>query len=146
MLRRLRKEYGYRFRFRHKTAPVKRVPVIVDREKSPVAAPSSTAGKLTICAIIRDEVPYLQEWIVFHLLRGADHFVIYDNDSCDDPGGVLAPWIARGIVELIPWPSFLAGANAQHMCYGHACRYMSGKTRWLSFLDLDEFLFPLEDM
>ncbi len=70
MLRRLRKVYGYQFRFRHKTAPVKRVPVIVNREKSPVAAPSSTAGKLTICAIIRDEVPYLQEWIVFHLLRG----------------------------------------------------------------------------
>ena len=34
---------------------------------------------LSICAIYRDEAPYLVEWIEFHRLVGVEHFYLYDG-------------------------------------------------------------------
>ena len=40
---------------------------------------------LAICAIFRDEAPFLDEWIAFHRLMGVEHFFLYDNGSVDNP-------------------------------------------------------------
>ena len=37
--------------------------------------------KTIICAILKDETPYLEEWIKHHLAIGVEHFVLYDNNS-----------------------------------------------------------------
>ena len=34
-----------------------------------------------ICAILKDETPYLIEWVEHHLKIGVEHFVLYDNNS-----------------------------------------------------------------
>ena len=49
---------------------------------SPIDAPPprrETPHYLAICAIYRDEAPYLREWIEFHRLVGVEHFFLYDN-------------------------------------------------------------------
>jgi hypothetical protein len=38
---------------------------------------------LAICAIIRDEALYLEEWVAFHMIMGVSAFCIYDNGSTD---------------------------------------------------------------
>src|SRR5947209_4668609 len=38
---------------------------------------------LAICAIFKDEAPYLAEWVTFHRLMGVDRFYLYDNRSTD---------------------------------------------------------------
>jgi hypothetical protein len=38
----------------------------------------------SVVAIVRDEGPYLAEWVAFHRLQGFDRFLIYDNESSDD--------------------------------------------------------------
>ena len=35
--------------------------------------------KIAVCAIFKDEAPYLLEWIAFHKMVGVDLFVLYDN-------------------------------------------------------------------
>ena len=55
---------------------------------------------LSICAIFRDQAPYLAEWIEYHLLLGIEHFYLYDHQSIDAPINQLAPYIERGIVDL----------------------------------------------
>jgi hypothetical protein len=60
--------------------------------------------RLVIGAIFRDEARFLDEWVAFHHARGVEHFYLYDNGSSDDVQSVLAPWLARGVVTLIPWP------------------------------------------
>ena len=46
--------------------------------------------KIAVCAIFKDEAPYLLEWLAFHKMIGVDLFFLYDNDSSDG-GSELIP-------------------------------------------------------
>src|ERR1700693_475615 len=92
---------------------------------------------LSACAIFRNEAPYLEEWLVFHLGIGVEHFYLYENRSTDDFRGVLAPFVERRQVTLVNWPK----AQGQKAAYPHCLRSAATQTRWITFLDLDEFLF-----
>lgn len=95
---------------------------------------------LAICAIFRDEVRYLGEWIAFHRLMGVEHFFLYDNGSVDNPKRVLAPYLAEGCVTLRPWP-IPFHQFAQRDAYADCIDRARGEVRWLALLDIDEFLF-----
>ncbi|HAY78350.1 MAG TPA: hypothetical protein DCY79_00935 [Planctomycetaceae bacterium] len=95
---------------------------------------------LVIGAIFRDEAPYLAEWLTFHHLVGVDHFILYDNGSADEPEAVLEPFIAAGLVTLVPWP-IPFHQKAAHQAYADCLQRVRGKSRWLACLDIDEFLF-----
>lgn len=105
----------------------------------------SVQDYLSICAIMKNEGRYLAEWIEFHRLVGVERFYLYDNQSADGSAKLLRPWIEAGIVHLIPWPNFIANKNPQYLAYAHAAALTAGKTRWLACLDLDEFLFPVQE-
>ena len=98
----------------------------------------------SIAAILKNEGPGLEEWIEFHRLVGCEHFILYDNNSTDDTVEILQKYIKSNIVTLIPWPRFCPTHSLQMLTYSHALNLMAGRTRWLCFIDLDEFLFPIE--
>src|SRR5207248_10986601 len=56
---------------------------------------------LAICAIFKNEAPYLREWIEFHRLVGVSHFYLYRNGSTDDWEPVLRPYIGDGIATIV---------------------------------------------
>lgn len=93
--------------------------------------------QLAVCAIFREEAPFLDEWLSFHRGVGATHFYLYNNFSTDNFRAVLAPWIARGMVTLIDWPV----AVGQLAAYRHCLRRARRECRWLALIDVDEFLF-----
>jgi Glycosyltransferase family 92 len=93
---------------------------------------------LAVCAIFRDEAPYLREWIEFHRLVGVERFFLYDHWSTDDPDRALAPYVAEGVVEVVDWP---ASPPAQIKAYEHFLKRHRESARWVAFVDLDEFLF-----
>jgi len=96
----------------------------------------------TIGAIFKDEAPYLAEWIEFHLLPGAEKFFLYNNKSTDNFLPVLMPYIQQGIVELRHWKY---PPPSQVEAY-HACIQTFGPyARWMAFIDIDEYLFPIND-
>lgn len=94
---------------------------------------------LSICAIFRDEAPYLPEWIEFHRLVGVERFFLYDNASSDGSREVLEPWARTGVVSVADC-SIPLGEGGQSLAYADALRRARGRTRWLAFIDLDEFL------
>jgi hypothetical protein len=87
---------------------------------------------LSVCAIFRNEGPYLREWIEFHRLQGVDHFYLYDNLSTDDGPEILAPYVETGIVTLRSW----GHQPGQLLAYFDAVVRLkqSGETRWCAFL------------
>jgi hypothetical protein len=95
---------------------------------------------LSICAIFKDEAPYLPEWIEFHRLVGVEHFFLYDNLSADGGREVLEPWVRAGVVTISDC-SIPLGQGGQGWAYADALERARGRTRWLAFIDLDEFLF-----
>ena len=97
------------------------------------------ANEIAIGAIMKDEGPYLKEWLDFHILVGIKKFFLYDNESTDNTTEILKPYIERGIVEYHYWP----GKRMQHPAYIDIINNHSNDTRWLALIDLDEFLVPV---
>ncbi len=97
--------------------------------------------ELSVVAIIKDEGPYLKEWLDYHMLVGVEKFYIYDNESSDNTKQVLAPYIRRGIVEY----TYLPGERQQNIAYIDAINRFSNDTRWLAIIDLDEFIVPVHN-
>lgn len=113
------------------------------------AAEGNYLYELSLCAIFRNEAPYLKEWIEFHKLVGVQHFYLINHLSNDDYKQVLAPYIASGEVELFECQSPLTDAYGfmrivQPEEYTKIVRLAEGKTKWLAIIDSDEFLFPVE--
>lgn len=108
--------------------------------------PSNPSRYLAIAVIFKNETPYLAEWLEFHRLVGVEHVYLYDNGSTDNPTEVLAPYLKEGFVTLIPWalPWYLGGTTAQYVAFAHALLNFGHDWRWIAFIDLDEFLFPVE--
>lgn len=101
---------------------------------------------LACVTILKDEAPYLDEWITFHRLMGFDHFYIYDNGSTDGTLDVLAKYQKQGIVTVIPWRNFSQVLHPQKAANAHAIANFSAPYRWVAFFDVDEFLFsPTSD-
>ena len=96
---------------------------------------------LAVCAIAKDEGPYFREWIEWHRRQGVDKFFIYDNGSTDETADVLRPYVEEGIVEHIPFP----GKKMQLAAYDHCLLHHRYDTRWIAFIDIDEFIVPLRD-
>jgi hypothetical protein len=104
---------------------------------------------LSICAVFRDEGLYLKEWIEFHKIVGVQHFYLYNNLSTDNYLEILSPYIESGEVELFDWPADTHSERdyldyLQLPVYNHGLNIAKETSRWIAFIDLDEFLFPVK--
>lgn len=95
---------------------------------------------LSIAAIMKNEKPYLKEWIEYPILQGVEHFYLCDNDSTDGTKEYLIPYIDKGIITYIPKP----GINQQLRCYEQIVNNHKDETYWLAIIDIDEYLVPIE--
>ena len=99
--------------------------------------PEQRSPGVTLCAIARNEGPYLIEWIAYHRLLGFEHIVIYENASDDGSDQLLARLAAAGLIDHRPWPD-MPGRIPQISAYGQAA--IRSRTRWIMFIDLDEYV------
>lgn len=99
---------------------------------------AETKYDVSICAIFKDESPYLKEWIEYHKIVGVDHFFLYNNLSSDDYHSVLDPYIAAGVVDLIEWPY----PQTQLKAYDNCMKTFGKTSKWIGFIDIDEFVVP----
>ena len=96
---------------------------------------------LAIVAIMKNEGPYLREWIEFHKLMGVEKFYLYDNESNDDTQDILKPYIKSGLVDY----TFFPGQKRQLPAYEDCISKHKKETKWLAVIDLDEFIVPVKD-
>lgn len=105
--------------------------------------------QLSLTAIFQNEAPYLKEWIEFHRRIGFEFFDLFDHLSTDFPEKVLGPYVEQGIVRLTRWPfsckDVYEWTEVQCLAYERAIHSALGKVKWLAMLDVDEFLFPVQD-
>ena len=101
-------------------------------------------GYLAAVVIVKDEGPYLREWLEFHRLVGVQHVYLYDNGSSDGTEQVLSEFIRAGYVTRIPWSTFVRDGSPQRLAYAHAISNFGPAWRWMALIDADEFLFPTE--
>src|SRR6266511_2335691 len=95
--------------------------------------------KIAICAIFKDEAPYLLEWLAFHKMIGVDLFVLYDNGSTDGGADLIRGSSFARNATLIEW----SDRPGQLSAYRHSHEYHAGDFTWAAFIDLDEFIMPV---
>ena len=96
---------------------------------------------LSVVAILKNEKPYIKEWLEYHMIQGVEHFYLCDNDSTDGIKEYLKPYIDKGVITYM----HLAGINQQKVCYETVVNQYKNKTEWLAIIDLDEYLVPLKE-
>ncbi|WP_251978355.1 glycosyltransferase family 2 protein [Salinicola avicenniae] len=97
--------------------------------------------RFAIAAIVKNERPYLAEWITHHRLIGIEHFYIADNGSDDGTAELLADWQAQGWLTTQRW---VPGDRAQTSWYRHVLTHEARNVDYLLFLDADEFLVDVD--
>ena len=83
---------------------------------------------------MKDEAPNLREWLDFHQGVGVDHFYLYDNGSTDGTKSICNSY------DNISY-SYNTMDMCQMACYFNALTAFRDQSKWMAFIDLDEFLF-----
>lgn len=110
--------------------------------------PHPDRSGLAIVAIVKNEGRYVREWAEFHFRAGVRHFYIYDNGSTDQTRPELAAALPPAALTIIPWDQkfyfarWKAEIHNQVLAYAHATRNFGARYRWMTWIDVDEFLVP----
>lgn len=99
--------------------------------------------KIAVCAICRNEIDYIEEWVSFYKVAGFDSVYIYDNVSDDGSSELLSTLDAAGQVTRIHWPR-KEGVPPQRDAYGDFLHRFAHKYDYVLVCDLDEFLVVSE--
>lgn len=96
--------------------------------------------RVAICAIAKNEAPYIEEWVAFHLVQGVSRILVFDNESSDGTTELLSRLERMGSVDLIRWPGSRHDEMQRH-AYLNGAQRLTGNADWVAFIDVDEFLF-----
>lgn len=102
---------------------------------------------LVVASVFKDEAPFLQEWLDYHIAQGVERFYLADNFSSDDFHLVLGPYISRGQVVLVQTSSSGMNARIQAKELNALLELIEnemGNKVWVAVIDVDEFLFHQE--
>ena len=88
---------------------------------------------------VKNEGPFLLEWIAFNRLIGVTGFLVYSNDCTDGTDRLLDALAGHGLVTHLPNPA--EGRNYQMEALKDARRQaVVSEADWLWVADVDEFL------
>jgi hypothetical protein len=94
---------------------------------------------LSIAAIARGEAPYVDEWATYHFGMGVEHIYFYNNDP-DVTAAIRMLGFGKDRVTVVPFQ----GETMQTRMTEHALTKYRNDSRWIAFIDVDEFLVPLK--
>eukprot|EP01024_Parvocaulis_polyphysoides_P033888 TRINITY_DN30026_c0_g1_i8.p2 TRINITY_DN30026_c0_g1~~TRINITY_DN30026_c0_g1_i8.p2 ORF type:complete len:241 (-),score=9.81 TRINITY_DN30026_c0_g1_i8:72-794(-) len=118
----------------------------------------STYSYIAICALMRDEHRYIEEWLLYHQYIGVKKFYLYDNLSSPPMLSLIQDFVTQGLVEYTylatQWmsdefgfnenPAYLFGRAlgnfpqrwAHHDCFSRH----KNKHKFMALIDIDEFI------
>ncbi|MCI5097903.1 MAG: glycosyltransferase family 2 protein [Rhodobacteraceae bacterium] len=95
--------------------------------------------RITAVTCVKNEGPFLLEWIAYNRLIGVTDHLFYSNDCSDATDRLLDALAARGIVQHLPNPA--EGRNYQMEALKDARKQdIVANADWVWVADVDEFL------
>jgi hypothetical protein len=102
--------------------------------------PQRWRPRVAIVAPVKEEEPYLLEWIAYHRTLGVEFFVLGDNGGSDRTSELLQALDAAGVVQRLDWRGEI---GFQLRFDFDAIPRLCGVADVCSVTDVDEFLRPL---
>jgi hypothetical protein len=121
------------------TGPLAHNPV-----RAPVSAPrpeAATQGRTAIVTTMKNEGPFILEWIAWHRAIGVDDFLIYTNDCTDGTDTLLELLQRKGLVQHRDNPFRAMDLKPQHAALQAAeDEDIIRQSGWSICMDVDEFI------
>ena len=97
--------------------------------------------RVGIAATVKDEAPYLLEWIAFHRVVGIEVFFIADNGGIDGTSDLLRQLEELGYITRF---DFIGQTAPQTVTYDTMVPRMQDVVDLVAMIDADEFIRPVE--
>ena len=95
-----------------------------------------TTKKANICCIVKNEEPYLNEWLLYHNKLGFSHFYIYDNSDENTLSTFKFDIKLKNKISVFHYP----GKQMQINAYNDYIKNHAYCSTWSAFIDVDEFI------
>ena len=90
---------------------------------------------------MKNEGPFILEWIAYHQAIGVDDFLVYTNDCNDGTDDMFDLLQAKGVVQHQQNPFKKMKIKPQHAALQAAEKEpLVQKADWLICMDMDEFI------
>ncbi|MBF9034980.1 glycosyltransferase family 92 protein [Rhodobacterales bacterium HKCCE2091] len=98
--------------------------------------------RITAITPMKNEGPFILEWLAYHILAGLNDFLIFTNDCTDGTDLMLERLDDMGLVRHMPNPSMYRGATTHHHAVIHYIDTFLRPRRsdWYISMDADEFI------
>ena len=111
----------------------------------PRSGPASASGlqhqRTAIVTTMKNEGPFILEWLAYHRAIGVDDFLIYTNDCTDGTDSMLDLLQAKGLVQHRDNPFKSTALKPQHAALQAAeTEPVIQNSAWAICMDVDEFI------
>jgi hypothetical protein len=105
-------------------------------------APGTVRGNdTTIVTTMKNEGPFILEWLAYHRAIGVTDFLVYTNDCTDGTDALLDMLQAKGVVQHRDNPYRALDKKPQHAALAAAeDEPVVQQSAWVICMDIDEFL------
>ncbi len=104
-------------------------------------AEAAKGGRTAIVTTMKNEGPFILEWLAYHRMIGVDDFLIYTNDCTDGTDTMLDLLQAKGFVQHRENPFRETGLKPQHAALQAAeSEPIMQNCGWGICMDVDEFI------
>jgi hypothetical protein len=117
---------------------------LLDQRGPWLAPPAVPPGeeRILVVTAMKNEAPFILEWVAYNRVIGVDHFLVYTNDCTDNTVAILDRLSESGIVTRLENPYVPGGkVKPQHAALKDAPKQRVYKDAdWIVTIDLDEFI------
>ena len=103
-----------------------------------VLEPGSTGNVIVGC--MKNEAPYILEWVAYHRAIGVDNFLIYTNGCEDGTDEILGRLDAMGLVTHRDNEGWKGKSPQQHALNQSLKEPVIRNAEWIIHIDVDEFM------
>ena len=108
-------------------------------EVPPRILPKGQSGNV-IVGCMKDEAPYILEWVAYHRMIGVDHFLIYTNGCSDGTAELLDRLQALGILEHRNNDNWKGNSPQQYALNQALKEPVIKQADWVIHIDVDEYI------
>lgn len=108
-------------------------------EITPRHLPKGNAGKV-IVGCMKDEAPYILEWVAYHRAIGIDNFIIYTNACSDGTSELLDRLQEMGILQHRNNDNWKGNSPQQYALNQSLKEDVITNAEWVIHIDVDEFI------
>jgi hypothetical protein len=101
--------------------------------------PDGTSGNV-IVGCMKNEAPYIVEWVAYHRAIGVDNFLIYTNDCTDGTAEILECLHDMGVVQHRDNTDWRGKSPQQHALNRALSEPAIQQADWIIHIDVDEFM------